>query len=796
MNSAILNIAGLESPKKYNKTDNVKAAITKFESENKKTITLTVNRMLTGTTVAQWDTMIYLKDTASPQEYDQAIFRLQSQYIKKYEDEDGNVIKYNMKPQTLLVDFSPNRMFYMQEQKAQFYNANTNSRGNNELQTRIAEELSISPIIVVNSGKITQITPTDLMAQVSNYSSNKSVVDEAIDIPVDLGLLSNELILNTINSQSEINSKDGFKVKAAEGEGDDIDTPGTGADANKSSSTQQSNGAAKEQPEDDIAKLKKKFATYYSRILFFAFLSKDEIRSLSDIVNAIEGGDENFRVANNLGLDKDILRCFGTMNSFILSALDYKIGHLNMLSRDTTLEPMERVKNAMRKFGRISESEITTPNNIAADMVDLLPEGDIDSQSMILDIASKQGEFALALYNKFGDTVKDNIYSIPTSTVAYEFTRKVYETLGMPVDNIFSDFTSYDIIKDTNAEIIERLKDMKFNAVLGNPPYQLTTEGTSDSPVYHLFMDAAFNLSPKVTLITPGRFIFNAGKTPKAWNEKVLNDKHFKVVFYKAKSTEIFDNVSIKGGVAVTFRDSEQDFGKIGTYTTFEELNSILKKVSDSCDFSPLSNIIYPQNKFNLSALYADYPDYKNIIGSEGREKRLTTSIFEQLDVLTKEKCNDDMYKIMGLVNNVREERYISFKYIESHKNILKYKVVVPKSNGSGAIGEVLSTPMIGEPMIGFTQSFIGIGAFESYLESQAAFKYIKTKFARTMLGILKVTQDNSKEVWKLVPLQDFTENSDIDWSKSVEEIDQQLYKKYNLSDSEIAFIESTIKPM
>lgn len=103
---------------------------------------------------------------------------------------------------------------------------------------------------------------------------------------------------------------------------------------------------------------------------------------------------------------------------------------------------------------------------------------------------------------------------------------------------------------------------------------------------------------------------------------------------------------------------------------------------------------------------------------------------------------------------------------------------------------------MIGEPLIGYTQSFIGIGAFESQTEAMAALKYIKTKFARTLLGILKVTQDNSKETWRFVPLQDFTESSDIDWTLSIPEIDQQLYLKYHLSNEEITFIESMIKPM
>ena len=124
------------------------------------------------------------------------------------------------------------------------------------------------------------------------------------------------------------------------------------------------------------------------------------------------------------------------------------------------------------------------------------------------------------------------------------------------------------------------------------------------------------------------------------------------------------------------------------------------------------------------------------------------------------------------------------------------YKVLVPKANGSGAIGEVLSTPLIGSPLIGFTETYISIGATSNEEEAVAILKYVKSKFARTMLGILKVTQNNPKETWAYVPLQDFTDKSDIDWSKSIAEIDQQLYKKYNLDDSEISFIESMIKPM
>ena len=141
---------------------------------------------------------------------------------------------------------------------------------------------------------------------------------------------------------------------------------------------------------------------------------------------------------------------------------------------------------------------------------------------------------------------------------------------------------------------------------------------------------------------------------------------------------------------------------------------------------------------------------------------------------------------------NKRSYRFIPRKYLDiSHENLMKYKVLVPRSNGSGAIGEVLSTPILG-----YTRTFLGIGAFDSKEEAENALKYVRTKFARTMLGILKITQDNPIETWRLVPLQNFKTNSDIDWSKSVSEIDKQLYKKYNLSPEEISFVESKVREM
>lgn len=433
--------------------------------------------------------------------------------------------------------------------------------------------------------------------------------------------------------------------------------------------------------------------------------------------------------------------------------------------------------------------------------------------SKLSELSDKDDQL-LKVRDIWDDVVQKNIYIICKTPMAKSITQRTLCGYRDVKINAHAFENLITMIKDGKSEkFIEKAKigstynsknkekDMKFNAIVGNPPYQETKDYTSDNPVYHLFMDVAFQLSKKVSFITPARYLFNAGKTPKEWNKKVLNDEHIKVVWYKSKSTDVFPNVDIKGGVAVMFRDADKEFGKLGVFTSFKELNSICKKVIEHKDFESLEDIIFLQNKFNLAKLYSDYPSYKALVGSNGKEKRLTTSIFETLNIFSIKPPKDKAVQIFGLINNNRLYRWCPEKFIEKHENLNKYKVILPKSNGSGALGEVLSTPIIGEPIIGeplvgYTQSFIGIGAFDTLKEAEAALKYVKSKFARVMLGVLKVTQDNNKETWKYVPLQDFTDKSDIDWSESVENIDKQLYKKYGLTEEEIAFIEKMIKPM
>lgn len=338
---------------------------------------------------------------------------------------------------------------------------------------------------------------------------------------------------------------------------------------------------------------------------------------------------------------------------------------------------------------------------------------------------------------------------------------------------------------------------MKWNYAIFNPPYQKTLEGTSDMPVYNYFMDAAETIADKVETITPARFLFNAGKTPKEWNQKKLQDEHFKVLDFNIDSKEVFPNTDIKGGVVISYHDSEKTYEPLMLYSPYPQMQSMYQKIRPDLEANGnLSHIMVLQNKFDLDALYADHPEMQKCIGSDGKEKRLVSSCFEKYPVFSKDPVENGI-QILGIINiSERVYRWIDRKYISDNGNLYKYKVLLPKTNGSGALGEVLSTPLIGTPLIGYTQSFIGIGGFETEQEAENALKYVKTKFCRAALGLLKITQDNSPEKWKCVPIQDFSSSSDIDWSGQTPEIDKQLYVKYALSQEEVDFIEKHVKAM
>lgn len=833
----IINISGVDGGRTYKTVQSIKDKIKNCENADIKTITLTVNRMLTGSTVEQWDTMIFLKDTSSPQEYDQAIFRLQNQYVKSYVDETGKVIKYNMKPQTLLVDFDPHRMFIMQEQKSLIYNVNTDSSGNQHLRDRMESELTISPIITINKGKIQQVSATDIMAVISEYSSSRGVKDEANDIPVDANLFDIDQIKSEIERQAELGSKGGLKAEAHEGNGADLDNPEDSDNENNGTDVTEKGsnaGDGKQTPtaadvENQLQILRNKFKTYYSRILFFAYLTEKEVTSLADII-AISVDTDSQRIMRNLDIDIDVLRLMvDHMYPFILTALDYKIQNINALSHDENIPAMERAITAMGKFGKLSESEITTPISVAAEMISLIPDEAFislsEDKNHILDLASKMGEFAIAIFNRCSslgidiNLYKDKILSVPTSSVAYEFTRKVYAILGMDISCIAEQFTSYDLLnvvdsaenidyrsirkllsqKINFADIslyrnIEEVETLKFNAIVGNPPYQEDDGGAGASarPLYPYFVHMAKTCSPDYsTLIIPSKW-YTGGKGLDDFRASMLSDHHIRELHDCLHPEDYFPDTNNRGGICYLLWDEKYnntvnaDKVKIVTHEENGNLyvdsrllitrdldifirNSkaigILDKVMpEDGSIKPLSDIISPRKPFGLEGTF------------------IKNSGFH-----TSKKGLSDPVVCYG---KAKARGFIERASVCSHVEwVDAWKVYMPYANNIGTeLNDDNQNTFIGEPGSCCTETFLSVGHTLKLTEDMAKnlSVYMRTKFARFLLSLAKISQHGTSKTYRFVPVVDFTEK----WT------DEKLYRQFGLSQEEINCIESGIKEM
>lgn len=351
-------------------------------------------------------------------------------------------------------------------------------------------------------------------------------------------------------------------------------------------------------------------------------------------------------------------------------------------------------------------------------------------------------------------------------------------------------------------EIGKRDRGMKFDYIIGNPPYQDETKGENETyapPVYHLFMDEAYKIANKVELIHPARFLFKAGSTPKDWNKKMLEDPHFKILYYEGISNKIFPNKDIKGGIVVSYHDNKKDFGAIGIFTPYAELNSILKKVRSSADFKSMETIAISRTAYRLTEkMHEDHPEAISQL-SKGHRYDMSTNILELLPQIFFDRAPDDGHeylKILGRLNNARVNKYIRKDYVDDVSDMDKFKLFIPEASGTGKFGETITKPVLAEPYEVSTETFMDIGGFDTNEEAQNALNYIIGKFARALLGVMKATQHITPKSFRYIPLQDFTSHSDIDWSKSIPEIDQQLYRKYGLDEKEISFIESHVKEM
>lgn len=338
----------------------------------------------------------------------------------------------------------------------------------------------------------------------------------------------------------------------------------------------------------------------------------------------------------------------------------------------------------------------------------------------------------------------------------------------------------------------------KFDLVIGNPPYQDETIGRNNQtrPLYNRFMDAAYEVGSRAELITAARFLSHAGGTDAKWNRKMLDSNRLKILFYAEDSSEVFEGVDIKGGVAVTLYDENADFEPIGVFVKDPTLRGILAKVRPYLDDN-LGDWVHSPDSYRFTdILFTEHPDLSGRTDKQ-HARAVASSVFSRYPEIFHASPQEGDAAVIGRKHRERIVLYTTASYLNDPGNLHAWKVLMAGAMGTGTFGEVLTPPIVAPPLCAHTQTFLSIGELDTREEANALAKYLRTRFARALLGIMKTTHNNQgKRVWSKIPLQDFSPASNIDWNASIEDIDRQLYAKYALDAGEVAFIESNVKPM
>lgn len=439
------------------------------------------------------------------------------------------------------------------------------------------------------------------------------------------------------------------------------------------------------------------------------------------------------------------------------------------------------------------------------------------TDSRILEINSKSGLYPLYMaYSIYRARVKDSLFSVSSiedeqriwdkvvaenifvickTPMAKAITRRTLLGFRKGKTNMWAPEDLINKIKNQPELFIKKVgdlvgKNVKINAIVGNPPYQIMDGGAGVSavPVYNSFVSIALKIKANyVSMVMPARW-YAGGKGLDDFRSMMLSNTHISSLFDYFDSTDVFPNIDLSGGVCyflhnqnyngdclvVSHRNGTKTSlfrplnSQDGNFIRFNEAISILNKVSKKHDIC----------KENFSSL---------------------VSVRKPFGIATNDQILTSIQPNSTYIYAYPDSGYIPNHQICSHTDWIKlYKVFV--SYAYGERGDfpyfVIGKPFLGEPNTCCSETYLVIAPSEEKDFAVNVAQYLRTKFLRFIVLLKKNTQHATSKVYSLVPLQDFSDNSDIKWEKSIPEIDAQLYAKYNLTEEEIAFIESMIKPM
>jgi len=484
-------------------------------------------------------------------------------------------------------------------------------------------------------------------------------------------------------------------------------------------------------------------------------------------------------------------------------------------------------------LANLSSDEVFTPPQLANQLLDMLPNELWSNKNVtFLDPACKSGVFLREIakrliiglekvipdrQERLNHIYKNQLFGIAITEITSLISRRtvycsknamskysVYDELENEQGNIVFNHTKHDfknkkcIYCGASQSVYDRGDDlethayqfihskkpeeifkMKFDVIIGNPPYQLSDGGAQASaiPLYHKFVQQAKKLKPRyLCMIIPSRW-FTGGKGLDSFRKEMLNDNRLRVIHDFINASECFPGVEIKGGVCYFLWEKEsKGLCKVISHEGGSIISELERPLLErDCDifirYNEAIKILHKIQKFNEIS-FGTIVHPAMTFGFR--------TYFKEFDSLEYKENHVKVYanKSQGYIKSEKIQK--GMDYVD------KWKVIIPEATGIGNMSEDRLKPLISEPYSICTETYIMNGPYESKEVTENVISYINSKFFHFLLGLKKITQHTSNKVYSLIPIQDFN----VQWT------DEKLYSKYGLTQDEIDFIESMIRPM
>ena len=524
----VLNVVG-ESPDVSN-IQELNDKLEELDNSGKKSIVLSVNKYMTGVSMPLLDSMIYLRNANSPQDYDQSIFRLCTRNVKKVKDADEGMSKLvNMKENVYLIDFNVANMFNMMANSAKMKAAAEGSADSKRIAELMKDDLKAMPIFCEKGDdvmvKMHKMSVKDMLEIYAGYNENKSVADITNDdINLFMKLFTNkkfqDLVMGfDVDRDKSVNVvgdvEDGEDVVSVSGVKKEMDNIITYLN-NKKNLTKEETKKVKETQE--------KFKRIV-KLLMYCNLCLDE--PYIDMEGLLEGAKDNKEFVDMLKSFKisvkdlkDIYEYMDTTHKQLFNSMLLKIA---LLMNETSKNDYEKFMSGIAGLGRIEKNEVVTPKAIVKKMIGKLDKSEFEKANSILLVNEKQGEFFVELCKMLGnEEAAKKCKIVASSEITIHLITKLLKT--MKLDNYIKDIIldiedtdgdgKYDVndfLKLENSKILDMNNGKKFDVVLMNPPY--------DRGLHEKFLHKTLNISETVCSIQPANFLFGNRK-----NTNIINN--------------------------------------------------------------------------------------------------------------------------------------------------------------------------------------------------------------------------------------------------------------------------------